>query len=234
VSGLKRVTAALALVVAAASTAQAQNYGVPMFTNPSFGSGVRIHADAGRPSKNLNSVSLTTVQAGLSFAVGPVGLGVFAAGNFNDIKGCTSGGAISCSNTYFSGAAQAQLRVMGGGRNPLSLSLFGGAGTDFSSYEVAANVNAPHLLSIPVGGALGYKLGPLSLWGAPRYNLYKWVSCGSSGCPDASKGTFRYAVGVNLPLGPLGLRAAYDGGKLFGENIGFFGVGVSLGLGSQQ
>lgn len=228
-----RVTAALALVAAAASAAQAQNYGMPMFTNPSFGSGIRLHVDAGRPSKSLNSVSLTTVQAGVSFALGPVGISALAAGNFNDIKGCTSGGAIDCSNTYFSGAAQAQLRIMGGGRNPLALSLFGGAGTDFSSYEVALNVDAPHLLSIPVGGAIGFKAGPLHLWGAPRYNFYKWVSCGGT-CPDASKGTFRYAVGVNLPVGPLGIRAAYDGGKLFGETIGFFGLGVSLGVGSQQ
>jgi len=233
VNGLKRVTATLALVVAAASTAQAQNYGVPMFTNPHYGSGIRLHADAGRPSKDVGNTSLTVVQAGLSFALGPVGIGAFAAGNFTDVKNCTSGPTIDCTNTYFSAAVQAQLRLAGGGRNPLALSLFGGAGTDITSYEVSAGVDAPHLLSIPVGVSVGYKLGPIVLWGAPRYNLYKWSQCGGT-CPDASKGTFRYAVGANLPLGPLGIRAAYDGGKLFGETVGFFGVGVSLGLGSQQ
>jgi hypothetical protein len=238
----RTVLATAFLGSAVAAAASAQNIGMPLFSNPRYGSGIRLHLDAGRPSEDLQNADVTTVQGGVSFALGAVGISAYVAGNITDLNtvstGCGGTNAIACSQTYFSGAALANLRLYGGGTNPAAISVFGGVGTDFSSLELGGVIGSvPKQLTIPVGAALGYHLGPLVIWGAPRYNLYKLTSCdeavlGAGACETTND--FRYAVGVSIPLGPLGIRAAYDGGKLNGVDRNFIGVGVSLGLGSQQ
>ena len=235
-NALQRTACALALVSAAATVAQAQNVGMPVFANPHFGAGVRIHLDAGQPSDDVQGAltNETTVQGGVSFSPGRFGIQALVAGNYADIQNCQAAN-VECSQSYVSGALLAGLRLSGGGQQALALAIFGGASTDFSSIEVAQGTAGPKLISLPVGVSVGYKLGILRLWGAPRYNFYKFANCGSGACPpDETDSDFRWSAGVNLPLGPFGIRAAYDGGKIFGTEVGYWGVGVSLGIGSNQ
>jgi hypothetical protein len=237
-NALTRTAAALVLVAATAAAAQAQNYGMPLFTNPHYSTGMRLHADAGQPANAVDAgaVDQTTVQAGLSFTLGRVGLNALAAANLGDIQACDANN-VDCTEMYFSVAALAGIRLYGGGRNPLAIGVFGGAGTDITAAEVAG-VEGPKQLIIPVGVSVGYKLGPIILWGAPRMNIVKFVNCpsGLDAVCEGSNSDFRWAVGANLPIGPLGLRAAYESGKWGGttENVNTFGVGISLGIGSQQ
>jgi hypothetical protein len=239
-NGLKRVAAALVLVAATAAAAQAQNYGMPLFANPHYSTGMRLFADVGQPADQIegNLTDQTTVQGGLGFTLGRFGIQALVAGNWTDIEGCTDGGDVECSQVYVSAAALAGLRVYGGGDKPLALAVFGGAGTDVTSVEVTAGVEVPKQVIIPVGASIGYKLGPVILWAAPRMNFVKWANC-PTGFEDLCEGTesdFRWSAGINLPLGPLGIRAAYDSGKWAGstETVSNFGVGVSLGIGSQN
>jgi len=230
--GWIRAAGVLVVVGVAAGAAEAQNVGMPLFANPHFGSGVRLFVDAGRPATALQNADVTTVQGGVGFSVGPVRLGAAVAGNITDIKNCT-GQNFSCSQSYFSGAALAGLKLAGGGHNPLALGVFGGLGIDLSSLELAG-YNAPRQLTIPVGASVGYKFGPLVLWGAPRYNFYSWQKCDSSQQSCSTTNDFRWSAGVTMPLGIFGIRAAYDGGKINGVKQDFVGVGVSLGIGGNQ
>ena len=229
---------ALAAVLAAATSvgvASAQNVGMPLFANPHYGTGVRIHVDAGQPADEVQGTltDQTTVQGGVSFSLARFGIQVLAAGNYADVQNCQAQN-VDCSQSYFSGALLAGLRLSGGGTNPLALAVFGGASTDLSSVEIAQGTDAPKLLSIPVGVSVGYKLGMLRIWGAPRYNFYKFANCNGNCPPEESDSDFRWSAGVMLPLGPIGIRAAYDAGKIFGVKQEYWGLGVSLGLGSQQ
>jgi hypothetical protein len=232
---ITRTMLATAILGAATTAAQAQNYGMPLFTNPHYGTGVRVFLDLGMPGSEIStdSIDTKTIQGGVGFSLGPVGIQALVAGNFGELKNCSgSTPGIECASTSVSGAALAGLRLVGGGANPLALAVFGGVGTDFTGYEFATGISGPRTLSIPVGVSVGYKLGKLMIWGAPRYNRYQAIDCGGT-CPDAVS-EFRWAVGANLPVGPLGIRAAYDGGQYAGENVSFFAVGVSLGIGSHQ
>jgi hypothetical protein len=232
--GFTRVMLATGLLAAAATTAQAQNYGMPLFANPHYGTGVRVFADLGMPGTEINTDNIEnekTLQAGIGFTLGPVGIQALAAGNYGDVVTCGTP-SYECAGTSYSGAVLAGLRLVGGGVNPLALAVFGGVGTDFSAAELSQGVEGPRMLSIPVGVSVGYKLGKLMLWGAPRMNYYEMIECGGT-CPDGDS-DFRWSVGANLPLGPIGLRAAYDGGQTGGVNTSFFAVGASLGIGSHQ
>lgn len=229
-----RTLLATAILGAAASAAQAQNYGMPLFTNPHYGTGVRVFLDLGMPGNEITTDNLEnekTLQGGVGFSLGPVGIQALVAGNYGDVTNCATP-SYECAGNYYSGAVLAGLRLVGGGTNPLALAVFGGVGSDFSGYELSQGIEGPRTLSIPVGVSVGYKLGKLMIWGAPRMNYYELIECGGP-CPDGES-EFRWAVGANLPLGPIGLRAAYDGGKYAGEDVSFFAVGVSLGLGSHQ
>jgi len=233
-----RVLLAAGLLAAATTTARAQNLGMPLFTNPMWTGGVRIHVDAGQASDNAQAAltNETAVQGGVSLAFSQFALQALVASNWADIQNCQSG-TIQCSQAYVSGALLGALRLMGGGHQSMALAAFAGVGTDFSTIEVSQGVNGPKRLNIPLGVTIGAKLGPLYVWGAPRYNLSRYTNCDSNtfGTLCDEKGTdFRWAAGVTLPIGPFGIRAAYDGGKLNGENKNFIGLGVSLGLGSQQ
>ena len=229
---------ALAAVLATATgvtLAGAQNVGMPLFANPHYGTGVRIHVDAGQPADEVQGTltDQTTVQGGVSFSLARFGIQALAAANYADVQNCQAQ-QVSCSQSTVSGALLAGLRISGGGTNPLALAVFGGASTDFSSYEVAQGVDGPKLLSLPVGVSVGYKLGMLRLWAAPRYNFYKFSNCNGNCPPEESDSDFRWSAGVMLPLGPIGIRGAYDAGKIFGVQQEYWGLGISLGLGSQQ
>jgi hypothetical protein len=240
-----RMRVAVAVVgglVGFAAAVSAQSPGMPLYTNPRYGTGLRVHADLGQTTDQGTSLGkLTVVQAGVSFALGPIGLNVSAGmpkGQLSTAQGCIKTTTVECSDQKYSAAALAQLRLMGGGINPLSLSVFGGASMDLTGYDAAAfnlgSGNLPKELNIPVGAAIGLHTPfGVNLWGAPRINLRRWVNCGGT-CPDGDS-KFRWAVGADLPiLSILSIRAGYDSGKVGDETVSYWGVGASIGLGGMR
>jgi hypothetical protein len=266
-SRLHRTVAAVvfgALVAGSAATARAQVTGMPLFTNPRFSTGVRLHADIGQPTdQGTQPGNLTVVQGGVTLAIGPVGIGANVGAlkdAISSLQQCQSGLITSCNaQTKVTGSGLLQLKLMGGGLNPFSLSLFGGASTDFSGYDIAKYGFHPHNaadsafvrafqdsigvkeLTIPVGAAIGVHIPliftSLNLWGAPRYTFHKFSNCGASNSTLCSKTTsaFRWAAGVDIPLlWVISLRAAYDSGKIDNKTVSYWGVGASIGLGGMR
>ena len=237
------------LAAGAAATAQAQIQGMPLFTNPRFGTGIRVHADLGLPTdKNVGLGDYSVIQGGVTFALGPVGLGANVGAtrdNFNNISN-GSGGTVGA-QTKVTASALAQLRVYGGGIAPLSVSLFGGASMDVKAYDFAGLPDSiknqlggsSKVLTVPLGAALGLKL-PLvvinpTLWGSGRMNFTKIINCPSGTSCPTSKGEFRWTIGLDVPIfSIISVRAAYDGGKLYGQTVNNFGVGASVGLGGMR
>jgi hypothetical protein len=255
-----------ALVGGTVATAQAQVTGMPLFTNPRFGTGFRIHADIGQPAdQGTQPGNLTVIQGGVTLALGPIGLGANLGAlknSINSIKACTSNPPIvsSCnSQTKFTGSGLAQLRLMGGGLNPISLSLFGGASMDVNAYDMTKYGFHPVThndsvvvqalkdslgvkeLTIPVGAAIGVHIPliftSLNLWGAPRLAFHKFSNCTAANSTLCGKttSTFRWAVGVDIPLlWVISLRAAYDSGKIDNKTVNYWGIGASIGLGGMR
>jgi len=240
-----------ALVAGAAGRAQAQIQGMPLFTNPRYATGFRVHADLGLPTdKNVGLGDYSVIQGGVTFALGPVGIGANVGATRDNFKTLTSG--VTTYNvgnqTKVTASALAQIRVYGGGLSPWSLSLFGGASMDVKAYDFASlpdSIKNTYLggsskvLTIPAGVALGLKL-PLviispNIWAAPRFNFTKILNCPSgSVCPN-SKAEFRWAVGVDVPIFKIiSVRAAFDSGKLYGQTVNNFGVGASIGIGGMR
>jgi hypothetical protein len=239
-----------ALAGGVATQARAQIQGMPLFTNPTFGTGARVHADLGLPTdKGTTLGDYKVVQGGVTLALGPVGLGANIGLTTNDLKAATGGPTPTSLGTQHKATVSglAQFRLMGGGLVPLSLSLFGGASYDVSAYSFSGSAFTslpvtvqnqikaanPQVLLIPVGAAIGLKVPVLglSVWGAPRLNIRSVINCPSGlSCP--SKSDFRWAVGADLPLFfILAIRAAYDSGKIAGQTVNHFGLGASIGLG---
>lgn len=250
-----------ALAAGAAGAAQAQIQGMPLFTNPRYATGLRVHADLGLPTdKGTTLGDYNVLQGGVTFALGPVGLGANIGSTRNDFKTVTRGtvSADIGAQTKVTASALAQLRVYGGGASLLSVSVFGGASMDVNGFDFTKissfgslpqsvqdsikNSN-PKVLTIPVGGAIGVKL-PLvvispNLWGSARLNMRRMVDCPSGGsCPSDNQ--FRWAVGVDIPIfSVLSVRAAYDSGKIKpavgpAKTVSYFGVGASIGLGGMR
>src|SRR3989338_7370806 len=129
--------AVIALALASAATpALAQIPGMPLFTNPRYGTGFRIHADFGKPTEDApDSSDLSVYQAGVSFALGPLGIGANigqSKTNFDRNQICRTDPNADCLEERVTASALVQLRVAGGGRSNLSLSAFGGASVDVS------------------------------------------------------------------------------------------------------
>jgi hypothetical protein len=255
----QRLSFVAALVTfGAASAASAQIPGMPLFTNPRYGTGIRIHADAGTDlgGTQLSFSSAQVYQAGVTFALGPVGLAANVGSSKNDLQGiqaCSAGSNTCNPETKVTASALAQFRLIGGGGQNGALSVFGGLSTDFSGYDspqFLANCSGAtpagfipqaicdsltaKVMTIPLGVSAGFKLGPLVVWGAPRLVLYRAKDCGATALAlcNNRENEFRYAVGADLPiLGLLSLRAAYDGGKFQGVNVNRLGVGASIGVG---
>jgi hypothetical protein len=234
-----------------AAQASAQIPGMPLFTNPRYGTGLRVHADVGQPTEAGTALGdLTVAQVGASLALGPIGFGASVGSNFRRAQDLAEGSSLELSDNY-TGSALAQLRVAGGGRSNLSLSVFGGASMDITGYEVAAgsaDIKYPKFATFPVGVAIGLRIplgvASLNLWGAPRYVFSKYVNCpdvdpvGFSGlstmCDDTGK-DFRWAVGADLPiLKILSIRAAYDSGKIEDQTVSYWGIGASIGIGGMR
>jgi hypothetical protein len=238
-----------ALAAGAAATAQAQIQGMPLFTNPRYATGFRLHADLGLPTDTKVGLGdYTVLQGGVTFALGPVGIGANVGATRNDFSAIQkpSGGNLG-TESKVTASALLQLRVYGGGLSPFSLSLFGGASMDVKAYDFAGLPDSiknqlggsSKVVTIPVGVALGIKL-PLvivnpNLWVAPRLNLTKIINCPSGvTCPDTDT-KFRWAIGLDVPiLRVLSVRAAYDSGKLGNQTVSSFGVGASIGLGGMR
>jgi hypothetical protein len=241
-SGTRRAILAAMLLTAGASPVLAQIPGMPLFTNPRYGTGVRVHADIGRPTDENVGGDLTVVQAGVSLALGPLGLGANVGTlreDLDGIAGCNSSPTISCVEKKVTASALAQLRLAGSGRSNLSLSVFGGASTDITGYDVAGYEDI-RVFNIPVGVAVGLRIplgmASLNLWGAPRYNITKLTGCaaGDNSC-DGTESNFRWAAGADLPIfRVLSIRAAFDSGKIEDQTVSYWGVGASIGIGGMR
>ena len=257
-----------ALVLASAPAAFAQVPGMPLFTNPRYATGIRIHADYGKPTQTDSALGDQSVlQAGLGFVLGPIGIDANAGMLRSDaasLQTCnTTTGANCNAETKVTASLLLQLKVMGGGRSPLSVSLFGGGSTDLSGYDAVdctgftgflltycTQQQAAHQakqLTLPVGVAVGYHIpigvGSLNVWGAPRMNLTKWTNCPSGNtalCDQKMQSNFRWAVGADFPiLRVLSIRAAYESGKekdATGADVtrSVWGIGASLGIGGMR
>ncbi len=259
-AGMAALAGVLGLSLAA--PAQAQIQGMPLFTNPNYGTGFRIHADLGLPTdKGTTLGDYQVLQGGVTFALGPVGLGANIGATRNDFKTVTSGATTADigAQTKVTASALAQLRVYGGGISPVSVSLFGGASMDvngfdftkisgFSSLPLAIQDSiknsSPKFLTIPVGGAVGLKLPLLvinpSVWGSARLNMRRVVDC-PTGQSCSTDNQFRWTVGVDVPImSVLSVRAAFDSGNLkdpfsgASKTVSNFGVGASIGLGGMR
>jgi hypothetical protein len=250
------------LAVGFAGAAQAQIQGMPLFTNPRYATGLRIHADLGFPTDKGTSLGdYNVLQGGVTFALGPVGVGANVGTTSQTFKAATGGSATTDlgSNSKVTASALLQLRLAGGGTNPLSFSIFGGASMDVNAFDFTKlknfaslpqaiqdsikNTN-PKFLTIPVGGAVGVKL-PLvvispNLWGSARLNMSRIVKCPSgTSCPTDNQ--FRWAVGLDVPVfSIISVRAAFDSGKIKDpftgttKTVSNFGVGASIGLGGMR
>ena len=242
--GRIRTAAVLAVLgTVAGAAAQAQIPIMPLFVNPRYGTGVRIHVDAAETTDSLGFGNIAVLQGGATFAIGPVGLAANIGTSKADLSGIQACQAQpndpACGDKKATLSALAQLRVAGGGHNPLALSVFGGASLDLNGWE-AAGSNLPQslqdslgvkILTIPVGVSVGYQLGPLTVWGAPRYVMRKSSNCGATACPG-NENTFAWSVGADLPiLGILAVRGAYNQSKINGTNISSVGLGASVGIG---
>ena len=255
-TGRMRVgTALVAGLLGFAAQASAQIPGMPLFTNPRYGTGLRVHADIGQPKDAGTTIGdYTVVQGGVSLALGPIGLGANVGTNLSRARQLAAGSSYDVSDN-FTGSALAQLRVAGGGNSSLSLSIFGGASMDITGADIAAgqlDIPYPKYTTFPVGAALGLRiplgLTSLSLWGAPRYVFSKYTGCPatdpvvgtvtlvglSTMCDDTAK-NFRWAVGADLPiLGILSVRAAFDSGKIEDVTVNYWGIGASIGIGGMR
>ncbi len=243
--------AVVAGLVGVAAAASAQIPGMPLFTNPRYGTGIRVHADLGQATgSGTMGNDNTVVQGGVTFALGPLGIGANVGTNFRRAQALAGGTDTIGINDNFTGSAIVQLRLAGAGQKPYALSIFGGASADITAQEVAAatvRVKYPRLMNFPVGGALGYRI-PLGLlgfnvWGSGRMVFTKYMNCpatdpsglGLDTWCDKTNNDFRWAVGVDFPfLKILSLRAAYDGGKMMGVKFNTWGVGASVGLGGMR
>ena len=247
--------AVLAGLMGFAAQAAAQIPGMPLFTNPRWGSGIRVHADLGQAVDAGTTIGDQTVaQAGLSLAMGALGLNANVGTNFNRAREIGTGGEYDLSDS-FTGSALAQIRVAGGGRSNLSLSVFGGGSMEVTGSEVAlgtVNVEYPKYATFPVGASLGLRiplgLASLNLWGAGRMVFAKYMNCpdsdpvvgtvtltGLSTMCDETDRKFRWAVGADLPIFRiLSIRAAYDSGKIEDQTVSYWGVGASIGIGGMR
>jgi hypothetical protein len=250
-TGRMRIGTALVVgLLGFAAQASAQIPGMPLFTNPRYGTGLRVHADVGQPTEAGTSLGdLTVVQAGASLALGPIGLNAMVGmlrDDLSEAQTCVDHPDLDCKDNTVSASVLGQLRIAGGGRSSLSLSLFGGAAMTVKAAEFADLTDAQKAelgivdakeLTVPVGVAVGLRiplgLASLNLWGAPRMSLTRWVNCAAI-CPE-NESNFRWAVGADLPiLRIFSIRAAYDSGKIEDETVSYWGIGASIGIGGMR
>lgn len=240
-------SAALALALFSAAPAMAQIPGMPLFTNPRFATGFRIHADMGLPTNSDPNGSTKVVQGGANFVLGPVGLEANVGATLNSVNSTNSCSSLAtatqaCFQNHYTVSALAQLKLYGGGMSNLTISGFGGASVDIDSASMANGLTTgaqnPKQINIPVGVAVGYRiplgLASLNVWAAPRYNFTRFSGCTGCTNPDPY---FGWAVGADIPVFRiLSIRAAYDSKKPKGatESINSFGVGASIGVGGMR
>lgn len=237
-----------ALTVGAASTARAQIQGMPLFTNPRFATGVRVHADLGLPTNksNLGLGDYNVVQGGVSLALWRLGIDASLGATRDNFHTLTTGTATYNvgTQTKVTASALAQIMLAGGGKSPLAFSIFGGGSMDVKAYSFSSLPDSvknllggdAKVLTIPAGVALGIKL-PLviispNIWGSARMDFTKILNCPTGASCPTSKGEFRWAVGVDVPIFRIiSVRAAYDSGKIYGQTVNNLGVGASIGIG---
>ena len=234
-------SAALALALFSAAPAMAQIPGMPLFTNPRFATGFRIHADIGQDLKSDPNGTNRLVQGGVGFVLGPVGIDAnlgTSLQSLNSTNGCATTPTPACLKNHYTASLLAQLKLYGGGMNNLTISGFAGASTDIDSAQFTSSGGAPKLFTIPVGAAVGLHvplgMASLNLWGAPRYVFSQWRGC--TGCTNP-KSYFGWAIGADLPIfSVISVRAAFDSHKnpYTDSTSTSAALGLSIGLGGMR
>lgn len=242
-TGAALLAAALA---GAATSLMAQTPDLPLFTNPRYATGFRIHADVGRPTDRDSQVGDETVyHVGASFVLGPVGLNAFAGARrdtYRNLQLCQTNAAACDPQSKATVSALAQVRILGGGRAAHSVAVFGSASYDITAYDAsgltaleaaALGIDTTRNIRIPVGLAVGYHVplgvASLNLWGAPRMVVNPRVDRIDDCC------NVRWAVGADIPVLRLfSVRAAYDSGRENGVTRSMWGAGASVGVGGMR
>jgi hypothetical protein len=207
----KAFVASAILSLAAAGTARAQNFGLPVI-NSGFGTGITLAGDVGFVGENAGG--------GTAFgATGKVGLGPL--------------GVSASLSTWKPDGLERQTSI-GGTAN---LKIFGGPLIPFA---VTAQVGAARmkiedasLYHFPIGVGFSARIPTTVIgvkpWVAPRIDITR-VS-GIPGIDAETESNFGFSAGIELNmLSGLGFHAAYDYTKIEGGSGSIFGVGVHYSL----
>jgi hypothetical protein len=183
-----------ALALGMAAFAEAQVAGIPVYYNPSGGTGFSVAGNLGFPNDDAGGGSAYAVSGGLG--AGPLYFTATLGRRDLDQAG------VDAEMTY---GATASFRLIGGGLMPVAVAVQGGVGyVDFSGTTS---------LDIPVGVAIAPSLPlfPLKPWFAPRVHYTRVEIPSGTGSSTESATSLGFSAGVNfnLLLG-LGFHAAVD------------------------
>lgn len=208
---MKRTWAFVVLALGGAAPASAQLIGMPVWNDPTGGTGLTISGDYGKPNNNGGSGSAFGGRASLGLGTLTVTAGV--------ASDKPSGGS---SITSYGG--DLAFRVIGGPLVPVKINLQGGAahasvsGTGYTNVTGAVGIG----LTLPMPGV------SIEPYISPGIRYQKIGAIGLF--PSTSSTNFGFAVGANVGFGMLGVHIAYDFTKVSGGNVGIFGIGAHLAL----
>ena len=208
---MKRTWVFVVLALGGAAPASAQLIGMPVWNNPTGGTGLTISGDYGKPNNNGGSGSAFGGRASLGLGTLTVTAGV--------ASDKPSGGS---SITSYGG--DLAFRVMGGPLVPVKVNIQGGAahasvsGTGYTNVTGAVGIG----VSLPMPGV------SIEPYISPGIRYQKIGAIGL--LPSTSSTNFGFAVGANVGFGMLGVHIAYDFTKVSGGNVGIFGIGAHLAL----
>ena len=202
------------LMIAGASPASAQAFGLPV-TNSGLPTGIGLALDAGF----ANDAAGGGWAAG---ATGKVGFGGFGA------TATVSRVAPDLGDEFFSAGATANMKVFGGPLIPLSVTLQAGAGYSAPEFSCvppgSCDVN---VWRFPAGVGFAFTIPNPAMaikpWIAPRVDVTR------TSLDGASETDTRFAVSAGVELNfitGLGLHAAYDWVSAEGDKPGILAAGL--------
>lgn len=182
------------LALGMAVVAEAQVAGIPVYYNPSGGTGFSVAGNLGFPNDDAGGGNAYAVSGGLG--AGPLYFTATLGRRDLDLAG------VDAEMTY---GATASLRLIGGGLMPVALGVQAGVGY----IDVGGNSQ----IDVPIGVAIAPSLPlfPLKPWVAPRVQITRVDIPSGTGTSTETATSLGLSAGVNfnLLLG-LGFHAAID------------------------
>jgi len=209
----------LVLAFVPAATLAAQWTGMPVWNDPTGGTGIVLAADWGMPNADAGNGDAYggRVSLGLGTVTLTGGVASYKPDGYND-----------ATTTY---GGQLAFRLIGGSLSPVAVNLQVGAGT--SGAITSGTTPYPHVTTVI--GAMGISV-PLPTPGvsiegffSPGARYHEFTDRGS-GLPNTSTTKFGYSVGGNLGFGTLGIHLVYDYEKTDAGSNGIFGLGLHFAL----